>query len=92
MPHSGCVTVSTYMEDNAVVMKVKDEGEGIRDDIVQRLGTPFLTTKDLGTGLGLAVCFAIARRHQATIDFTTGATGTSFFVRFKQVQKEQTKA
>jgi two-component system, sporulation sensor kinase E len=47
------------------------------------MGTPFFTTKDNGTGLGLAVCYSIAERHKARIDIDTGPEGTTFFVRFK---------
>ncbi|MFZ5634837.1 MAG: ATP-binding protein [Bacillota bacterium] len=50
------------------------------------MGTPFFTTKEQGTGLGLAVCYGIAARHNATIKFATGSTGTTFLVRFKLLQ------
>ena len=50
---------------------------------MNRLGTPFLTTKEDGTGLGLAVCYGIAARHNAQIKVDTGPEGTTFWVRFR---------
>ena len=47
------------------MLAVRDEGNGIRPEVLEKLGTPFYTTKDNGTGLGLGVCYAIAARHNA---------------------------
>ncbi len=75
--------ISTYMEDeNCVVLAVRDQGTGIRPEIVEKLGTPFYTTKDNGTGLGLGICYAIAARHNAKIEIQTGSEGTTFFIKF----------
>jgi signal transduction histidine kinase len=51
-------------------------------DNLDMLGKPFFTTKDNGTGLGLATCYNIATRHKARIDLKTGLNGTTFFVTF----------
>lgn len=51
-------------------------------EVLEKLGTPFYTTKDNGTGLGLGVCYAIAARHNAKIEIQTGSEGTTFFVKF----------
>lgn len=76
------LTIATYMEDSEVVLAVKDEGNGIGPEVLDKLGTPFFTTKDNGTGLGLAVCYSIAKRHKARIDFKTSSEGTIFCVKF----------
>lgn len=76
------VLVRTYKKDNQVVLAIQDDGYGIDQEILDNLGTPFFTTKAQGTGLGLAVCYGIAARHNAKIDFETGPGGTTFFVRF----------
>ncbi|MGI5920496.1 MAG: PocR ligand-binding domain-containing protein [Syntrophomonadaceae bacterium] len=78
----GRVVIRTFMQEGKVVMAIIDEGPGIPAEILDKLGTPFFTTKEEGTGLGLAVCYNIAARHNATIDFTTSSEGTTFFVRF----------
>lgn len=82
MPARGVVTINTYMEMGTVVLAVRDKGPGIDRELLKKLGTPFFTTKEQGTGLGLAVCYRIANRHSAKIDIETGSSGTTFFIRF----------
>jgi len=78
----GYVTIKTYMEDEAVVLAVQDQGQGIDPSLLDKLGTPFLTTKDNGTGLGLAVCYRIAEQHNAKIDVETSINGSTFYLKF----------
>lgn len=78
------VSISTYTQDGNIVLEVKDQGCGMPEEIMNKLGTPFLTTKEHGTGLGLSVCFSIAERHNAQINIDSSSSGTTFFVRFKQ--------
>lgn len=54
-----------------VTLFITDEGQGIPLEMLDKLGTPFLTTKDTGTGLGLAICYNIASRHNALIHVET---------------------
>ncbi|ACV62758.1 multi-sensor signal transduction histidine kinase [Desulfofarcimen acetoxidans DSM 771] len=77
------LTISTYIENDTVILAVGDQGEGIKSEIMAMIGTPFFTTKEQGTGLGLAVCYRIAARHNARINIKTDSTGTTFEVRFK---------
>ncbi|WP_397569706.1 ATP-binding protein [Schlesneria sp. T3-172] len=58
---------------------VKDTGEGISPDVLPRLFEPFATTKDRGTGLGLAVSHRIAEEHHGTITARNGETGGAQF-------------
>jgi len=83
MHSSGKLTISTQFSNNEVILSVRDTGSGIPLEIRDKLGTPFITTKDAGTGLGLSVCYRIAERHQAKIEITTGETGTTIAVIFK---------
>ncbi|MFZ5643893.1 MAG: ATP-binding protein [Bacillota bacterium] len=85
MTEGGTLTVRTYTGDNEVVMSVQDQGAGIDPENIDKLGIPFFTTKDYGTGLGLAVCNGIAARHNAAINIDTGENGTTFFIRFKTI-------
>ncbi len=64
------MTIGTFGDNDCVVLSVQDQGEGIPSDILDKLGRPFFTTKESGTGLGLAVCYGIAGRHNAVIDNT----------------------
>lgn len=85
MEDHGRITITTYTENNQACLEISDEGKGIAEQVFHKLGTPFLTTKEHGTGLGLAVCFRIAEHHKAKIEVTTGLGGTTFFVRFPLV-------
>ena len=82
MSSAGDVTIKTFVEKEDVVLAVQDEGHGIESNLLDKLGTPFFTTKEQGTGLGLAVCYRIANRHNAKMDIDTSSTGTTFYVRF----------
>jgi PAS domain S-box-containing protein len=78
----GDVTIRTFIENEKVVLAVQDQGHGIARELLDKIGTPFFTTKEQGTGLGLAVCYRIANRHNAKMDINTSSTGTTFYVRF----------
>ncbi len=80
--------IKTCLEDDKLVLSVKDEGSGIPREVVDKIGVPFFTTKEKGTGLGLAVCYSIAARHKASIQLETGQGGTTFFVSFDLHDKE----
>ncbi len=82
MYSSGRVTIKSFIEKEKVILAVQDQGHGIDRDLLDKLGTPFFTTKDQGTGLGLAVCYRIAARHNAKIEIETSPTGTTFYVIF----------
>lgn len=79
----GCLKIKTHIEDNEVILSVQDSGSGIPEGVIDKIGTPFFTTKENGTGLGLATCYSIALRHNAKINFNTGPDGTTFYVKFK---------
>lgn len=83
MASGGNLTIRTYADSQEVVLSVQDQGSGIEPGMLEKIGTPFFTSKDFGTGLGLAVCYNIAARHNAVINVETSSAGTTFFVRFK---------
>jgi signal transduction histidine kinase len=85
------LSIRTYMENDDVVLAIQDQGEGIKPEVLEKLGTPFFSTKDNGTGLGLGVCYGIAARHQAKIDIQTNSEGTTFFVRFENKQGDSSR-
>jgi len=59
----GCETVSPHW----VCFWIEDEGEGMNDEVLQHLYEPFFTTKDRGTGLGLATVYKIIEAHHGEI-------------------------
>jgi PAS domain S-box-containing protein len=54
-----------------VLITVRDQGEGMPEDIRNRILEPFFTTRQKigGTGLGLSICYAIVSEHHGTLDF-----------------------
>ncbi|QAY66465.1 response regulator [Paenibacillus protaetiae] len=82
MSSGGALTIKTRFDGNEVVLEVKDQGSGIKEELLEKLGTPFFSTKQNGTGLGLSVCYGIAARHDAVIKVQTSDRGTTFFVHF----------
>lgn len=83
MSPGGAVLIKTYLSEQEIVLAISDEGPGIDLSIINNLGTPFLTTKEHGTGLGLATCYSIAERNNARINFDSSPTGTTFYVKFR---------
>ena len=82
MSTKGNVTIRTFIKNDKLVLSVQDQGCGIDHELLNKLGTPFFTTKESGTGLGLAVCYGIAERHNAIINIETVTTGSTFNVIF----------
>ncbi|MCL5056723.1 MAG: PAS domain S-box protein [Actinobacteria bacterium] len=83
MSPGGSLTIKTSSDSTGFELSVADQGEGIKHEHLRRIGTPFFTTKENGTGLGLAVCYSIAARHNASIKVDTCPNGTTFSVKFR---------
>jgi signal transduction histidine kinase len=71
----------TFKEDKLLI-KIRDNGEGIPENSKDRIFTPNFTTKTSGTGLGLAMCKRIVEQSNGTIWFETSEEGTTFFILF----------
>lgn len=69
MPEGGVLRIQIGCEENQAVLKFIDSGQGIPEEQLSKLGEPFYTTKDKGTGLGLMVSRKIVRYHGGTIQF-----------------------
>jgi len=91
MEENGSLTIRSYVEDSKVVLEISDEGCGIPQEHISKIGTPFFTTKDTGTGLGLALCYKIAESHNAKVRVDSSSSGTTFFILFPISDKEQEK-
>jgi signal transduction histidine kinase len=64
-----------------VQVEIRDTGIGIPEESLQHIFDPFFTSKDEGSGLGLAVSHQIVQEHGGfvTVESTVGR-GTAFFV------------
>jgi two-component system sporulation sensor kinase A len=68
MPQGGNVVITAErINPDTICVKIKDQGEGIPDTIVHKLGEPFLTTKTNGTGLGLMISYRIMEHHRGSL-------------------------
>jgi signal transduction histidine kinase len=82
MSTGGKLSITTFSTEREVVLAVADEGIGIEPHVLEKLGTPFFTTKLDGTGLGLAVCEGIISRHKGKLKIETSDKGSTFYVYF----------
>jgi len=87
MQEGGRLNVKSYVENGKVVLAIEDEGGGIPRENIPKIGTPFFTTKDTGTGLGLATCYKIAESHYAKIHIDSSSRGTTFYIFFPIPEK-----
>ncbi len=72
MPGGGIIHVSMKRVDNDMIgISIRDEGCGIPSDKLQRLGEPFFTTKEKGTGLGMMVSFNIIEGHKGCMHISS---------------------
>jgi len=77
----GRIEVSLTKENDTAVIKVKDNGVGIPDEMKEKVFVPNFTTKNSGTGLGLAISKNIIESVNGQIYFETEKdVGTTFFV------------
>ncbi|NWC97035.1 MULTISPECIES: HAMP domain-containing sensor histidine kinase [unclassified Pseudomonas] len=68
MPGGGRLTLGLHSVGGNTVISIADTGEGIPPDMIERIFTPFVTTKASGTGLGLAKVFSIMESHDGSIE------------------------
>ena len=62
-PTGGQISISADRSENIILMRVSDEGSGIDEAELDKIFDPFYTTKEGGTGLGLAVSYQILTQH-----------------------------
>ena len=80
----GTITISAYIEENSLVLAVKDTGMGIPEHIRKSIFEPFFTTKETGkgTGLGLAIVEQVVNDHQGEIEVeSTEGEGCTFIIK-----------
>lgn len=68
---NGEIFIKTYKEDDYFVSEIKDDGEGIDSDHLNKIMDPFFTTKEpgRGTGLGLSLTYKIIKDHKGELEF-----------------------
>ncbi len=83
MNTGGILTVHTFENDGVISIEIIDNGKGMTKSQVKKLGTPFYTTKEKGTGVGLTISFQLiqAMKGKVTVQSEPGK-GTTFTIQF----------
>lgn len=79
----GEITITTSLDKDQAIIKIKDTGIGIPKSIMEKIFDPFFTTKDIGegTGLGLSIVYSIIEKHQGSIEAVSEeGIGTEFII------------
>ena len=79
-PRGGAVDVTYHVGREHTSITVRDTGRGMSKDIAARIGTPFFTTREGGTGLGVVIARTAIAQHHGTLEFSSipgvGTTAT----------------
>ncbi|UHA75277.1 ATP-binding protein [Paenibacillus sp. 481] len=80
-------------DEGNVIIVIEDNGIGIPQDHLSRLGDPFFTNKEKGTGLGLMVSQRIIHNHKGTFDIMSEEDcGTSVTIRLPAIDNSQARS
>jgi signal transduction histidine kinase len=80
MPSGGPIRVGVSARGGRVRLEVSDQGPGVPPDVRDRVFEPFVTTKQDGVGLGLALTKRIVEDHGGSIGFDPVERGTTFWI------------
>ncbi|RLJ16965.1 histidine kinase [bacterium endosymbiont of Escarpia laminata] len=91
IPEFGEINIDTLCQDDEVVLRITDNGEGIPEENLDKLFRPFFTTKakGKGSGLGLSISHGIIKDHGGRIDVESDFGKGSTFTLYLPVYKEQ---
>jgi signal transduction histidine kinase len=70
LKNKGSITIQIKYDSSSIVINFIDSGEGIPEEILKKIWSPFFTTKDTGTGLGLGIVKNMIEAHNGTITIT----------------------
>ena len=74
--------------DNHILISIQDYGTGIPEAVLDKLGEPFYTTKEKGTGLGLMVTYKIIEEHTGWIEVASEEGKGSLFQIYLPINHE----
>jgi signal transduction histidine kinase len=82
MPDGGQLRFESAVRGDDAEIRISDTGCGIRPELKEKVFGLYFTTKQTGSGIGLAMTFRIVQLHDGTIDFTSEpGKGTTFVIR-----------
>jgi two-component system, sporulation sensor kinase E len=78
MPKGGEIEIEARKQSDWIVTTIRDHGVGISEEMIPKLGDPFVTSKESGTGLGIMISQRIIQSHQGTMEIrSTVGKGTT---------------
>lgn len=81
MPDGGTLTVRSMLRENDITIEFEDTGTGVPREELPKIFDPFYTTKEKGTGLGLAVSYNIIKKMNGTLTVESElGKGTTFTI------------
>jgi signal transduction histidine kinase len=80
MPSGGPLRIGVFPKDGRIRLEVTDHGPGVPPDLRDRIFDPFVTTKQDGVGLGLALTRRIVEDHGGTIGLDSSGPGATFWI------------
>ncbi len=91
MPDGGKIAIHIKeINDEGVIIHVIDEGIGIPEERIKRLGEPFYSTKEKGTGIGLMLSYKIIESHQGKISIMSEVgVGTTVNIYLPKAQSKK---
>jgi two-component system sensor histidine kinase PilS (NtrC family) len=82
MPDGGKLKITAEKREHTAIIRWRDNGMGMSDEIRHRAFEPFVTTQSNGTGLGLAVVYSAVQEHGGSVDImSTSGRGTTITVK-----------
>ncbi len=92
MPNNRSLHINQTYYKNTIQINIRDEGTGMTQEQIDRLGEPYFTTKEKGTGLGLMVSYSIIKAMGGTVLVTSEqGKGTCFSLRLPILQESEQK-
>ncbi|UCZ52969.1 ATP-binding protein [Bacillus shivajii] len=86
MEEGGTLQVETWSKQSDCNIKIKDNGTGMNEAELKRLGTPYYSTKDGGTGLGMVVVYSLVKIMEGSIDIQSRPSeGTNVVLSFPTI-------
>ena len=86
MPNGGRLRVAVENSDDSVLLIVQDNGPGIPPQVREKVFQLYFTTKEKGSGIGLAMTYRAVQLHNGTVDFESeSGRGTTFRLKFPSV-------
>lgn len=83
-PAGGRVDVELHIDEQALNLRVRDNGDGMSEDTLRRIFEPFFSTKESGTGMGMSIVHSFVTMHGGSINVASSPKGTIVEATFPQ--------